>query len=197
MEELHSDESQQKADELLLKIKNTMTDRCIVNKKFVSFLQDWRKKVLSSTVDNWKQLSTELKADMTRVNDLYCGKHLVLNFQEYAGAALSAWEEVESAGRKLGREQHILWNRKSESASLLAVRSVCEAFGPDAHPLGWLAAQVNFHSSHSTRVNFKHTVGTDLTFHSRTQQQPTTTIISINISQVYMKPCQQQSRKIH
>lgn len=79
-----------------------------------------------------------MKKEMTTINDLYCGKHIILNLQEYAGAALNAWEEAESGGRKLGREQHMLWNREAESATLLAVRSVCEAFGPD-----WLSKGIH------------------------------------------------------
>ena len=45
---------------------------------------------------------------MTAINDFYCGKHLVLNLQEYAGAALKEWEQVKSATGKLGREKHLL-----------------------------------------------------------------------------------------
>nr|XP_054753570.1 uncharacterized protein LOC129259298 [Lytechinus pictus] len=129
-----SAETEERAGQLLAKVKNTMTDRCIVNKKFIRLLEEWRQKFLPSIIDNWEQLSGQLKKEMASVNDLYCGKHLVLNFQEYAAAALQAWETVESAGRKLGRELHMPWNKKSESATMLAVRSICEAFGPDAHP---------------------------------------------------------------
>ena len=59
---------------------------------------------------------------MTTVNDLYCGKHVVLNLQEYAGSALDDWEAVESGGGKIGREKHLLWHRK-DSATLLAIRT--------------------------------------------------------------------------
>ena len=38
---------------------------------------------------DWDKLSEDLKESMTTINDLYCGKHVVLNLQEYAGAALS------------------------------------------------------------------------------------------------------------
>ena len=132
--EVISAETEKRAELLLAKVKNTMTDRCIVNKKFIRLLEEWRQKFLPSVIDNWEQLSGQIKKEMASVNDLYCGKHLVLNFQEYATAALQAWETVESAGRKLGRESHMPWNKKSESAAMLAVRTVCEAFGPDAHP---------------------------------------------------------------
>ena len=38
---------------------------------------------------------------------------------------------MESDG-KLGREKHLLWDRKKESATLLAIRSFCNCYGPDA-----------------------------------------------------------------
>ncbi|PIK53027.1 hypothetical protein BSL78_10088 [Apostichopus japonicus] len=110
--------------------KNTMTDRCVVNKKFVQLLEEWRE-VLQETT-NWDELSEEVKDAMTTINDFYCGKHLVLNLQDFVGAALKEWEQVESTTGKLGREKHLPWSRKSESATFLAIRAVCEAYGPDA-----------------------------------------------------------------
>lgn len=127
---------------LLLKLKNTMTDRCVVNKKFVKLLETWREKTLPKVVANWENLSDETKANMSSVNDLYCGMHLVLNFQDYAGAALKEWEQVESNGRKLRREKHLLWSRK-ESATFLVIRSTCGAFGPDANAQAGLPREFN------------------------------------------------------
>ena len=55
---------------------------------------------------------------MTSINDFYCGKHLVLNMQEYAGDALKEWEQVESTTGKLGLEKHLPWSRKTEIGNL-------------------------------------------------------------------------------
>ena len=96
-----------------------MTDRCIVNKKFVKLLVEaWREKTLPKVVANWEKLSDETKANMSLVNDLYCGMHLILNFQDYAGAALKEWEQVEAnvrtpsvepqgIGNFLGNQEHL------------------------------------------------------------------------------------------
>ena len=81
-----------------------MTDRRVVNKKFVELLEEWRETTFPKVTKDWDKLSPELKQSMTTINDLYCGKHLVLNLQEYAGAALSDWESVEASGGKIGRE---------------------------------------------------------------------------------------------
>ena len=69
---------------------------------------------MPNVISNWDKLSAETKTNMTAINDFYCGRHLVLNLQDYAGAALKEWEQVESDSGKLGREKHLPWstNRK-------------------------------------------------------------------------------------
>ncbi len=104
-----------------------MTDRHEVDKKFVELLQQWRENALPKIVEHWDQLSENVKYNMTIVNDLYCGKHLILNFQDYAGAALNDWEKVEVDVGQIGRDKFVRWGRK-ESATRLAVRTV---YGPD------------------------------------------------------------------
>ena len=116
---------------MISKIKNTMSDRASVNKAFVKKLGEWREKILPNIIADWDDLSEQAKKEIIEINDLYCGKHLVLNFQEYSATALYEWELVESDG-KLGRKKHLLWDRKKESATLLAIRSFCNCFGPDA-----------------------------------------------------------------
>ena len=64
-------------------------------------------------------------------NCAVCGKHLVLNSQDYAGADLKEWEQGESDSDKLGREKNVPWSHK-ELATFLEIRSVCEAYGHDA-----------------------------------------------------------------
>ena len=117
---------------LLAKFKNTMTDRCIVNKAHITKLEKWRSSILPKVTENWDELDDGIKQEMCTINDLYCGKHLVLNLQEYAAGALCEWEKIESQDGKLGREKKLLWNRsKAESATILTVRSFCNLLGPD------------------------------------------------------------------
>ncbi|XP_041481824.1 uncharacterized protein LOC121428993 [Lytechinus variegatus] len=117
---------------LLAKFKTTMTDRSIVNKLYINKLELWRSNILPQVIENWESLDDGVKQEIATINDLYCGKHLVLNLQEYSASALCEWEKVEANEGKLGREKQVLWNRsKTESASLLAVRSFCNLLGPD------------------------------------------------------------------
>ena len=123
-----------KVEEMLGRIKNVMTDRAAVNKAFIRKFEDWRAEVLPKVYPNFSSLSESVQKELTEVNALFCGKHLVLNLQEYAQKALYDWEEAEANGCKLGREKHIPWNRGNESATMLAVRSFCNCYGPDADP---------------------------------------------------------------
>ncbi|XP_072040335.1 uncharacterized protein [Amphiura filiformis] len=117
--------------QLLAKIKNTMTDRCIVNKAYIEKLEKWRAKALPQVTENWEDIDDDVKQQMLTINDMYCGKHLVLNLQEYAASALFEWEIIEAGENKLGREKKVLWSRGKESATLLTVRSFCNLLGPE------------------------------------------------------------------
>ena len=116
---------------LLAKIKNTMTDRCIVNKAYITKLEKWRAAALPQVTDNWEEIDDDVKHQLSTINDLFCGKHLVLNLQEYAASALYEWERIEADDGKLGRENKMLWSRGKESATLLTVRSFCNLLGPE------------------------------------------------------------------
>ena len=124
--------NKEEVHQILSKVKTTMTDRSIVNKCYITKLEKWRASVLPEVMANWEELDEEVKQELATLNDLYCGKHLILNLQEYAGSALCEWEVIEADGGKLGREKKVLWNRsKTESGSLLAVRTFCSLLGPE------------------------------------------------------------------
>lgn len=99
------------AQTLLSKIKKTMTDMCVVYKCYVQKLEKFRASVLPKVTDNWADIGEDLKKQLATINDLYCGKHFVLNLQEFASAALLEWEKIESSNGKLGKEKKLLWTR--------------------------------------------------------------------------------------
>ena len=41
--------NENKLNEIMLKVKNTMTDRCVVNKKFVQLMQEWQEKKIAKS----------------------------------------------------------------------------------------------------------------------------------------------------
>ena len=81
---------------------------------------------------HWATLDGDVQSALLKVNDFYCGDHLLLNMQDNTDTHLKRWESVESSGNPVGREKVISWNRLKESAVYCCIRSTSTAFGPDA-----------------------------------------------------------------
>ena len=71
-------------------IKNTMTDRAAVNTKFNSMLETYQKEIVSGLLENWSDLSDEEQASVTKVNNYFCGLHLLVNLAEQCNAVVAA-----------------------------------------------------------------------------------------------------------
>lgn len=109
--------------QMLISFKNSMTDRHIVNKKFVKILEEWREQILPLHVENWENLDDKKKTEIISINDFYCGMHFILGLQDNFESNIKEWEKVESGGDKLGRENLFNWH-KMGSATLQFIRSV-------------------------------------------------------------------------
>ena len=73
---------------LLKSIKNTMTDRSVVNKKYCRDLETVRKEVFGLVHENWHQMSDNDKEKLAEINNLYCGLHVLANMATAAQGAL-------------------------------------------------------------------------------------------------------------
>ena len=62
--------------QLLKSIKNTITDRHVVNKKFKARLQEVRETILPKIVNEWDGLTDGEKKNITEIHGLYCGLHV-------------------------------------------------------------------------------------------------------------------------
>ena len=51
------------SEKIITNIKNTMSDRHIVQKNFNQLFEDYRKEVLPSVVDGWSQISEDTRED--------------------------------------------------------------------------------------------------------------------------------------
>ena len=56
---------------ILACIKNTMSDRHIVEKNFNKLLEDYRAEVLPVVVSNWSALSIEEKSNVSLLNNFF------------------------------------------------------------------------------------------------------------------------------
>ena len=65
---------------IITKIKNTMSDRHIVQKSFNTLLEDYRADILPSVVQDWSKLSQAEQDQLSSLNNFFCGMslHLVI-----------------------------------------------------------------------------------------------------------------------
>ena len=82
------------AKKILLSIKNTMSDRHIVQKKFNTLLQEYRCKILPEIVEDWSSLPAEEKEKMKVINSLFCGLHYVVGLADQSESALKVFDKL-------------------------------------------------------------------------------------------------------
>jgi len=106
------------SEKVLLKIKNTMSDRHSAEKLFSQLLQEYRSTILPDIVFGWDKMSPHEKIPLIRINNFYCGLHLLVGLADSAEAVLKAWEanvcEIGDQGRSSGTQR--------------LVRTACKAF---------------------------------------------------------------------
>ena len=106
------------SEKILLKIKNTMLDRHSAEKLFSQLLQEYRGTILPDIVSEWDKMSPHEKSQLTRINNFYCGLHLLVGLADAAEAVLKEWEtnvcEIGDQGRSSGTQR--------------LVRTACKAF---------------------------------------------------------------------
>jgi len=106
------------SQKLVLKLKNTISDRHAAEKLFSQLLQEYRKDVLPNVVSGWDKMSQDEKHVLTRMNNFYCGLHLIIRLTDAAESVLKAWEsticEVGDQGKTSGTQR--------------LIRTACKAF---------------------------------------------------------------------
>ena len=110
---------------LLSKIKNTMSDRHIVEKKFNHLLEEYRLEILPDVIDAWDDLSEEEKQQIASLNNFFCGMHLLVGMADTAARVLLQWEKVHIEGTAAHPGDIIV--QKSESGTVRLVRTASKA----------------------------------------------------------------------
>ena len=59
------------SNKIISSIKNIMSDRHIVQKKFNSVFQDYRASVLPNVVENWDAMNEDIQSNFIKVNDFF------------------------------------------------------------------------------------------------------------------------------
>ena len=110
---------------VVAKIKNTMSDRHIVQKKFISLLEEYRSQLLPSIVDDWALLSPAEKDHLSSLNNFFCGMHVLVGIADTTSSTLQQWETAHFE-TPAGAAASIVSN-KSESGIVRLICTTCKA----------------------------------------------------------------------
>ena len=116
------------AKNILKELKNTMSDQCIVEKKFNTLLQEYREHILPDVVTGWHSLSSEQQSSIVKMNNFFCGLHLIVGLADQSQACLSKWEDVHFEGQTFGATELPLIYDTSESRVFRMLRTTASAF---------------------------------------------------------------------
>ena len=105
-------------------IKNLMSDRCIIEKKFNELLQTYRQSILTHVVQGWSDLSEDQRSGVVRMNDFFCGLHFIVGLADQAEAALKIWDKLLYFDEKVATLGHGCY-RKKEDQGLCAWLEQC------------------------------------------------------------------------
>jgi hypothetical protein len=99
------------SSQVLLKIKNTMSDRHSAEKLFNEMLHDYRAEVLPTVVENWQVMSETERKQLTRMNNFFCGLHYIVGLADCTDEVLKLWEaasdDTESISASSGTQRLI------------------------------------------------------------------------------------------
>ena len=104
------------SSKIMLKIKNTMSDRHAAEKLFNEMLHDYRVEILPTVVENWEIMDDAEKEHLMRMN-FFCGLHYVVGLAECTDESLKPWEAASDNVSAL-----------SASGTQRLVRTACKAF---------------------------------------------------------------------
>ena len=103
-------------------------DRAATNVKFNRLLHSYRQVILPVVHSNWEELGEEQREAMSRINNHFCGLHMLVNLAEQCNAVLAEWEKATLGTSSQGAAALPgISPRGSESGTLCLVRTACKA----------------------------------------------------------------------
>ena len=108
------------SNRILVSIKNTMSDRHIVEKKFNELLESYRTGVLPDIIQGWDDFTEEQQLSFSRVNNFFCGLHFLVGLADAAAETLKMWEQLHTDKESDSKAT-------TEAGTLRLIRSACKA----------------------------------------------------------------------
>ena len=116
-------------DQLLVSIKNSMSDQCATNGVFNSLLSELRKDVLPNVIANWETFTEPQKESFIDMGNFFCKVHPLITFAEDCNKILLKFE---TACLENYKSKHVLLY-PSESGAVRLIRTACSAFQKRGH----------------------------------------------------------------
>ncbi len=115
-------------DLIVTNIKNTMSDRAQTEVAFNNLLLEYRDEILPTICNQWEDLNEEEQTNMSKLNNFFCGLHLLVSFAEVCSTALTKFETTFDDANVQESEES-----KSESSTIRCIRtaSKCLSRGGD------------------------------------------------------------------
>ena len=108
--------------EILRKVKNTMSDRAATEKKF-QLLQEFRMGTLPKFVENWSSVTKDEQSMCGRMNNFFCGMHLLVHFADICSAFMKNFGCLKMSG-----QDKIAEEGQSECGTIRFIRTCSKAF---------------------------------------------------------------------
>ena len=104
------------AQRIVVKLKNSMSDRHAAEKLFNQMLAEYCAEILPEVYSGWSEFSKEEKDQFTQMNNFYCGLHFLVALADSAEATLVMWESIDGG------------NVAGSSGTQRLIRTACQAF---------------------------------------------------------------------
>ncbi|CAH1238084.1 Hypp5516 [Branchiostoma lanceolatum] len=115
-------------DEMWLSVKNTMSDRHVVNKCLNKQLEDIREEALKNVVKEWDNKSTEDKEKMKNMWNHFCSMHYIVGLATSAEVGLKKFENASLTSSDATAEMENSCPSQAETGTHRLVRATCKAF---------------------------------------------------------------------
>lgn len=88
--------------EIVIKLKNTMSDRHAAEKLFNELLSEYRAEILPAVAKDWENMTETERGQLIRVNNFFCGLHFLVGLADCAEETLKVWEVKKTAQESSG-----------------------------------------------------------------------------------------------
>ena len=145
-------------DQIIVNIKNTMSDRASTEKLFNELLFQYRSELVPHIVQGYESMSPNEQTSVKKIN-LFCGLHLMIALADSFCSTLKAQESSNEVGAAAVSELKP-FIKKSEAAAVRFVRTCCKLFAPGGQDQ--FGVHVDFsdyvknHGKKNMLVDFRH-----------------------------------------